>query len=167
MLEQKLVDENKTKWAAFILNKIFISNSVSISEETNVMHINDEPQGVDVTSFLYSLQQPTKLTCLSIPKSCVNLIYQLTWFIILTQKKVEDQFYSEDEKETASRQPKQKNEKEQEGRRSEPKEKTQSQVSMKVKRRQRKRRVEKTGISIDDVRKLNKLYLNGHASFGG
>ena len=38
---------------------------------------------------------------------------------------------------------------------------------MKVKRRQRKRRVEKTGISIDDVRKLDKLYLNGPASFGG
>ena len=37
---------------------------------------------------------------------------------------------------------------------------------MKVKRRQRKRRVEKTGISIDDVRKLDKLYLNGPASFG-
>ena len=43
---------------------------------------------------------------------------------------------------------------------------TQSQESMKVKRRQRKRRVEKTGISIDDVRKLDKLYLNGPASFG-
>ena len=37
----------------------------------------------------------------------------------------------------------------------------QSQESMKVKRRQRTRRVEKTGISIDDVRKLDKLYLNG------
>ena len=32
---------------------------------------------------------------------------------------------------------------------------------MKVKRRQRKRRVERTGISIDDVGKLEKLYLNG------
>ena len=40
---------------------------------------------------------------------------------------------------------------------------TQSQESMKVKRRQRKRRVEKTGISIDDVRKLDRLYLNGPA----
>ena len=37
---------------------------------------------------------------------------------------------------------------------------------MKVKRRQWKRRVEKTGISIDDVRKLDKLFLNGPASFG-
>ena len=37
---------------------------------------------------------------------------------------------------------------------------------MKIKRRQRKRRVESTGISIDDVRKNDKLYLNGPASFG-
>ena len=43
---------------------------------------------------------------------------------------------------------------------------TQSQDSMKIKRRQRKRRVEKTGISIDDVRKPDKLFLNGPASFG-
>ena len=37
---------------------------------------------------------------------------------------------------------------------------------MKEKKRQRKRRVEKTGISIDDVRKLDELYLNSPASFG-
>ena len=56
MLELKLVYENKTKRAAIILNKIFNSYNVSISEETNILHINDEPQGVDVTSFLYNLQ---------------------------------------------------------------------------------------------------------------
>ena len=37
---------------------------------------------------------------------------------------------------------------------------------MNVKRRHWKRRVEKTGISIDDVRKLDKLYFYGPASFG-
>ena len=60
MLEMKLVDENKTKRAAIILNKIFNSNIVSISEETNILHINDKPQGVDVRSFLYNFQQPSK-----------------------------------------------------------------------------------------------------------
>ena len=60
MLELKLVDENKTKRAAIILNKIFNSNNSSISEETNILHTNNEPQGVDVRSFLYNLQQPTK-----------------------------------------------------------------------------------------------------------
>ena len=65
MLKLKLVDENKTIRTAIILNKIFNSNSVSISEETNILHINDEPQRVDVTSFLYNLQQPTKKIDLS------------------------------------------------------------------------------------------------------
>ena len=43
MLELKLVDKNKTKRAALILNIIFNSNSVFISEETINLHINDEP----------------------------------------------------------------------------------------------------------------------------
>ena len=79
--------QNKTKKAAIILYKIFNSNSVSISEKTNILHIDDEPRGREVTSSLYNLQQPTKnLICQSISKSEVNLIYQPTWFIILTQK---------------------------------------------------------------------------------
>ena len=69
MLELKLMDENKTKRAAIILKKIFDSDTVSISEENNVLHIEDEPQGVKVTNFLYNLQQPMKkLTCNSFPK---------------------------------------------------------------------------------------------------
>ena len=60
MLELKLMDENKTKRAAIILKTIFDSDTVSISEENNVLHIEDEPQGVKVTNFLYNLQQPTK-----------------------------------------------------------------------------------------------------------
>ena len=58
--ELKLVDENKTKRAAIILNKNFNSKTVSNSEETNILHISDEPQGVYVTRFLYNSQQPTK-----------------------------------------------------------------------------------------------------------
>ena len=50
----------KQKKAAIILKKIFDSDTVSISEENNVLHIEDEPQGVKVTNFLYNLQQPTK-----------------------------------------------------------------------------------------------------------
>ena len=75
MLELKLMDENKTKRAAIILKQNFDSDSVSISGENNVLHIEDEPQGVKVTNFLYILQQPTKkLTCKSIPEYWVNLI---------------------------------------------------------------------------------------------
>ena len=52
MLELKLMDENKTKRAAIILKKFFDSDTVSISEENNVLHIEDEPQGVKMTNFL-------------------------------------------------------------------------------------------------------------------
>ena len=61
-----------------------------------------------------------KLTCQIVPKSCVTFIYQPTWFIIPTR--VLDQFYIEDEKETVSKQPKQR-EKRQEGKLPEPNEK--------------------------------------------
>ena len=37
---------------------------------------------------------------------------------------------------------------------------------MRAKRRQTKTRVQKTGLSIDDVKKLDNLYLKGPASFG-
>ena len=124
MLELKIVDENKTKRAAIILNKIFNSNNISIIEETNILHINDEPQGVDVTSFLYNLQKPTKKIDLSKYSKILSELDISADLVYKTHaKKVVDQFYSEDEKETASRQPKRKTKNEQEGRRSEPTEK--------------------------------------------
>ena len=46
------------------------------------------------------------------------------------------------------------------------KKKVHSQKSKRAKRRQTKARVEKTGLSIDDVKKLDNLYLKGPASFG-
>ena len=46
------------------------------------------------------------------------------------------------------------------------KKKVRSQKSKRAKRRQTKTRVEKTGLSIDDVKKLDNLYLKGPASFG-
>ena len=52
--------ENKAKRAAIITKKIFDSDTLSISEENNVLHIEDEPQGVKRTNFVYNLQQPTK-----------------------------------------------------------------------------------------------------------
>ena len=46
------------------------------------------------------------------------------------------------------------------------KKKVQSQKSMRAKTRQTKARVEKTGLSTDDVKKLDNLYLKGPASIG-
>ena len=157
MLDLKLVDKNKTKRAAIILNKNFNSNNVSICEETNILHFHDEPQGVDVTSFLYNLQQPTKNDLSKYSKILSELDISADLVYNTHAKKVVDHIYSEDEKETASRQPKQKTKKEQEGRRSDRRKNRQRHETMKVKRRQRKRRVEKTGISIEDVRKVDKL----------
>ena len=60
MLELKLVYENKTKRAAVILIKTFNSNSVSFSEESSILHICVESQGVEVTNFLCNFQQLKK-----------------------------------------------------------------------------------------------------------
>ena len=55
MLELKPKDDNNTKRDAIILIKTSNSNKVSISEENKILHIDDEPHGVDTTSFLYNL----------------------------------------------------------------------------------------------------------------
>ena len=73
---------------------------------------------------MYNLQQPTKEIDLSkYSKILSELVISGDLVYNTHAKKVVDQFYSEDEKETASKQPKQKTKKEQEGRRSEPTEK--------------------------------------------
>ena len=168
MLELKLMDENKTKRAAIILKKIFDSDTVSISEENNVLHIEDEPQGVKVTNFLYNLQQPTKKIdvqkgskILSELDIAAHLVYKSH------AKTVLDEFYSEEEEEQPTR--KQRNSSSNKNNQEEDlkqKKKVQSQKSKRAKRRQTKTRVEKTGLSIDDVKKLDNLYLKGPASFG-
>ena len=102
------MDENKTRRAAIILNIIFNSNSDSISEETNILHIDDEPQGVEVASFLYKLQQATKKIDLSNYSQILSELDISADLVYNTHsKKVVDQLYSEDEKETISKQPKQ------------------------------------------------------------
>ena len=50
MLELKLMDENKLKRTAIILKKVFDSNTVSIKQENNVLHTEDELQRVKVTN---------------------------------------------------------------------------------------------------------------------
>ena len=122
MLELKLMDENETKRAAIILKKIFDSNTVSISEENNVLHI--EPQGVKVTNFLYNLQQPNKKIdaqkyskILSELDIAAHLVYNTH------AKKVLDEFYSEEEEEQPTRKQKKQQQKQPRGR-SETKEKS-------------------------------------------
>ena len=143
-LDLELVEENKTKRAAIILNEIFNSNNVSFSDETNILLVHDEiSRSRDSKHFVQFTTTYKKLTC------PVNLKYQPTH-----AKKVLDQFYSEDENETVSKQRKQNRKKQQEqkeGRRSDPKEENAKPNSMQVERRHRKRRLGKTGISTDDL----------------
>ena len=116
--------KKKTKRAAIILKKFFDSDTVSIKEENNFLHIEDEPQGVKVTNFLYNLQQPTKkidvqkyskiLSELDIP---AHLVYNTH------AKEVLDEFYSEEEEEQSPRKQKKQHQK-QPRRRSETKEKS-------------------------------------------
>ena len=124
MLELKLMDENKTKRAAIILKKIFDSNTVSISEENNVLHIEDEPQGVKVTNFLYNLQQPTKKIDVQKYSKILSELDIAAHLVYNTHaKKVLDEFYSEEEEEQPTRKQKKQQQK-QPRERSETKEKS-------------------------------------------
>ena len=164
MLELKLMDENKTKRAAIILKKNFDSDTVSISEENNVLHIEDEHQGVKVTNFLYNLQQPTKKIDVQKYSKILSELDIAAHLVYNTHaKKVLDEFYSEEEEEQPTRKQKKQQQKQSRGR---SETKVQNQKSMRAKRRQTKTRVEKTGLSIDDVKNIDNLYLKGPASFG-
>ena len=89
----------------------------------NVLHIEDEPQEVKVTKFLYNLQQPTKKIdvqkyskILSELDIAARLVYNTL------AKKVLDEFYSEEEEEQPTRkQNKQQQQQKQPRRRSETK----------------------------------------------
>ena len=153
------MDENKTKRAAIILEKIFDSNSVSISEVNNVLHIGDGPQGVKVTNFLYNLQQPTKK--IDVPKyfkifseldkssHLVCKTHAKKFWMSFTAKRRKKNNRLKNKENNSSKN----NEEEDLGQ----KKKTQNRKLMGAKRRQIKRRVEQTGISTDDVKKLDNL----------
>ena len=80
------------------------------------------------------------------------------------QKKILDEFYSEEEEEQLTRKQKKQQQKQPRGR-SETKEKSAKPKFDESKKRQTKTPVEKTGFYIDDVKKLDNLYLRGPASF--
>ena len=116
MLELKLMDENKTKRAAIVVKKIFDSDVVSISEENNVFHIEDEPQGVKVTNFLYNLQQPTKKIDVQKYSKILNELDIAAHLVYNTHaKKVLDEFYSEEEEEQPTRKQKKQQQKQPRG----------------------------------------------------
>ena len=167
MLELKLMDENKTKRAAIILKKNFDSDTVSISEENNVLHIEDEPQGVKVTNFLYNLQQPTKKVDVQKYSRILSELDIAAHLVYNTHaKKYSMSFTAKQRKSNRLENKSSSSNKNNQEEDLKQKKRTQNQKSMRAKRRQTKTRVEKTGLSIDDVKKLDNLYLKGPASFG-
>ena len=56
----KLKEKHKIPRAEILLDLILQSEAVSIGEENKLLYINQEPTTVQVSKFLYDLQQPTK-----------------------------------------------------------------------------------------------------------
>ena len=56
----KLKEKHKIQFAEILLDLILQSEAVTSGEESKLLYINQEPTSVQVSSFLYDLQQPTK-----------------------------------------------------------------------------------------------------------
>ena len=56
----KLKEAHKVKPAEVVLDFILQSNQITIGEESQLIYIDNKPTDVQVSSFLYDLQQPTK-----------------------------------------------------------------------------------------------------------
>ena len=56
----KLKEKHKIIRAEILLDLIFQSELVTIGEESKLLYINQEQTSVQVSKFLYDLQQPTK-----------------------------------------------------------------------------------------------------------
>ena len=60
MKNVKLKEAHKIKRAEIVLDFILQSNQITIGEESQLIYIDNKPTDVQVSSFLYDLQQPTK-----------------------------------------------------------------------------------------------------------
>ena len=60
MKNVKLKEDHKIKRAEKVLDFILQSNQITIGEESQLIYIDNKPTDVNVSSFLYNLQQPTK-----------------------------------------------------------------------------------------------------------
>ena len=60
MKNVKLKEAHKIKRAEIVLDFILQSNQITIGEESQLIYIDNKPTDVQISSFLYDLQQPTK-----------------------------------------------------------------------------------------------------------
>ena len=71
MKNVKLKEGHKIKFAEIVLDFILQSKEITIGEENQLNYIDKKPTDVQVSSFLYNLQQPTKkLIKRNIEESC-------------------------------------------------------------------------------------------------
>ena len=60
MRDLGVMEKNKIESAEIILNKILKSPTVSIEDPGGIIHIDKQPLGLKVSTFLYNTQQSTK-----------------------------------------------------------------------------------------------------------
>ena len=169
MLELKLMDENKTKKAAIILQNFLIPILFLPVKKTlfSILKMNLKEWNWQIFCTIYSnlvkkMDEQKYFKILSELDISAHLVYRTH------AKKVLDEFSSEEKDEQPTRKQKKaattttKTTK----KKIKDKRKMQSQKSMRAKRRQMRTRVEIAGLSIDDVLKLHNIYLKGPASFG-
>ena len=60
MALMKLKGKHKIQLTEILLDLILQSEAVTIGEESKLLYINQEPTSVQVSKFLFDLQQPTK-----------------------------------------------------------------------------------------------------------
>ena len=53
-------EKHKIQRAEILLGLIIQSEAVTIGDESKLLYLNQEPTSVQVSKFLYDLQQPTK-----------------------------------------------------------------------------------------------------------
>ena len=175
MSEVELMEEIKIQRAEIIFNKIFSSETVSNEDPSGFLHIEDKPMRVKVSTFLYSLQQPTKKIDLAVYTNLLHEIKIPRHLVSNTHaKKVLKKVYSDKEKQEETEQSQGESKRQQ---RSEQSSGSQSKASgskpaepknQKIKqiKRQSRRRKEKNGLTIKDVKLPDRLYSKGQASFG-
>ena len=56
----KVEQDHKIKRAEIVLDVIQQSNKISLGYESQLIYIDNKPTDLEVSSFLYILQQPTK-----------------------------------------------------------------------------------------------------------
>ena len=66
----KLKECHNTKQAEIALDFILQSNQINIGQESQLIYIDNKPTDVQVSSFLYNLEQPKKMIKMHIQESC-------------------------------------------------------------------------------------------------